>query len=49
MSKNNDKKPKSKIKSNATSAYKIAQSVDRRAPSPIAKKKDLAAGQRKST
>ena len=46
MSKSNDKKPKSKVKQNVTSAYKIAQSVDKRAPAPIAKKQDLAPGRK---
>ena len=46
MPKNNDKKPKSKIKQNVASAYKIAQSADKRAPSPIAKKQDLPPGRK---
>lgn len=46
MSKSNDKKLKSKIKPNVTSAYKIAQSVDKRAPALTAKKQDLAPGRK---
>ena len=46
MSKSNDKKPKSKIRQNVASAYKIAQSVDTKTPSPIAKKQDLRPGRK---
>ena len=46
MSKGNDKKPKAKTKPNAESAYKSAQSVDKRAPSPFAKKPTLAPGRK---
>jgi len=46
MSKSNDKKPKSKIKQNGASAYKTAQSVDTRTPSPIGKKQDLRPGRK---
>jgi hypothetical protein len=49
MSKGNDKKPKAKATTNATSAYKAAQSPEKQVISPFSKKPNANQPGRKPT